>query len=244
MTELVTITPEERKAITEPASTIVTVARNLQVVSAETYEAAAVQLKSVKAAQKALAEKKDTLLKPVNATLKAIRDLFRGPETELETAEGLFKRSMIAYSEEQERIRREEQRKADEAAARERLKREREAREAEEKAAAARAAGNIRQAEKFEKKADTLTDAAAAVVPPVIQREAPRVGGIQERENWYALVTDKSALIKAVAEGKVPEMALEPNQKFLNNQAKAMKKELAYPGVRAAVDKILASGSK
>jgi hypothetical protein len=244
MTELVTITAEDRRAITEPASTIMAAARACKVVNAEGYEQAGDQLKQVKAAQKALEVKKRTLLDPVNATLKAIRNLFAGPELELDTAEGLFKRSMLSYSEEQDRIRREEQRKADEAAERERKRLEKEAAEAEAKAKAAREAGDIRKAEKLEAKADQRTDAAAATVAPIVQRESPRVGGISERENWYCIVTDLKALVQAIAEGKVPISAVEPNMKVLNAQAKSLKRELAWPGVRAAVDKIMAAGSK
>jgi hypothetical protein len=244
VSELIVITPEEQKAIREPASAIVAAARAFKVVSGATYEEAGEQLKCVKAAAKALEDKKRTLLNPVNATLKAIRDLFRGPEEELVTAENLFKRSMLGYSEEQEELRRLEQRKADEAAERDRRRLEKEAREAEERAKAARDAGDIKKAEKLEAKADQRTDAAASVVPAVIQREAPRVGGISERENWTAIVTDMPALIAAVAAGTVPLMAIEPNMKFLNNQAKAMKRAMSYPGVRAVVDKIMAAGSR
>ena len=244
MTELVTITAEDRKEITEPASAIVAAARAFKVTNAVTYEDAADQLKRVKGAQKALDEKKRTLLNPVNATLKAIRDLFRGPEEELTLAENLFKRSMLGWSEEQEELRRAEQRKADERAETERRRLAREALEAEERAAAARAAGDIKKAEKLEAKADNRTDAAAAVVPAVIQREPPRVGGITERENWSALVTDLKALVVAIAAGTVPLSAVEANMKVLNSSAKALKRVLNWPGVRAVVDKIMAAGSR
>jgi vacuolar-type H+-ATPase subunit E/Vma4 len=244
VTELITLSAEERKQITEPASTIVAEARDFKVVGTASYEVAAERLKTVKAAQKALEVKKRTLLDPVNATLRAIRNLFAGPEIELETAEGLFKRSMLAYSDEQDRIRRDEQRKADEAAERERKRLEKEARETEERAKAAREAGDIRKAEKLEAKADARTDAAAAVIAPIVQREAPRVGGISERENWYAVVTDLKLLVEAIAAGKVPVSAVEPNMKVLNAQAKSLKRDLTWPGVRAVVDKIMAAGSK
>lgn len=244
MTELVTITAQDRKEITEPASTIVALARGFGVVSAETFEAAAVHLKDVKAAQERLEDKKRTLLNPVNATLKAIRDLFRAPEEELVLAENLFKRSMLGYSEEQNRIRRDEQRKADERAETERRRLEKEAREAEDRARAAREAGDIKKAEKLEAKADARADAAAAVVPAIIQRESPRVSGISERENWSAVVTDLAALVSAIAAGKVPLSAVEANMKVLNSQAKSLKRELNWPGVRAVVDKIMAAGSR
>ena len=244
MAELITISPEERAEIQKPASNAVQAARAFKVVSADAYEAAARQLKHIKAAQKNLAEKKDSLVRPINQALKAVRDLFRGPEAELDEAENLYKRGMIAFSDEQDRLRREEQRKADEAAERERRRLEKEAREAEERAAAARAAGDIKKAEKLEAKADVRTDAAASVVAPVIQREAPRVGGIQTRENWYAVVVDLKALVDAIAAGTVPVIAVEANMKVLNAQAKSLRKELNWPGVRAAKDNIVAAGSK
>jgi hypothetical protein len=244
MSDLMTITPEERDRITKAASDFLQTARDFRVVSTVTYEGAADLLKGIKAAQHTLAAKKDALVRPINQALKAARDLFRGPEAALEEAENLYKREMVAYSEEQERIRQEEQRKENERAETERRRLEKEAREAEERARAAREAGNIRQAEKLEAKADQKTDAAATVVAPIVQREAPRVGGIATRENWYAVVVDLKALVTAIAAGTVPVSAIEPNMKVLNAQAKSLKKELNWPGVRAAKDNIIAAGSK
>jgi hypothetical protein len=244
MSELVTITAEDRKEITQPALNIVARARDFKVTDGPTYEEAGGRLKEIKAAQKLLEVKKQGILGPALATVKAIRNLFADPESQLEQAENLYKRGMLAYSDEQDRIREEEQRKANEKAERERLRLEKEAREAEERARAAREAGNIRQAEKLEAKADLKTDAAASTVAPIIQREAPRVAGVATRENWSALVIDLKALVDAVAAGAVPLSMVEANMTNLNKMAKALKKELNYPGVRAVVDKVLAAGSK
>jgi tetratricopeptide (TPR) repeat protein len=238
------ISPEERAAIIQPAQHELSEAQTFAIVEARDYEAAGDRLKAIKGAQKLLEEKKRTLLNPVNATLKAIRDLFREPEETLVVAENLYKRAMIGYQQEQEDLRRAEQKKADEAAERERKRLEKEAREIEERAVAARQAGDIRKAEKLEKKADLKTDTAAAVVAPVIQREPPRVSGVATRENWYALVVDFKALVDAVAAGTVPLSALEPSMKVLNAQAKSLRKEFNWPGVRACRDNIMAAGSK
>jgi septal ring factor EnvC (AmiA/AmiB activator) len=244
MTELVTITPEDRKEILAPASAIVAQARAFNVVDAVTYTEAGESLKGIKAAQKNLEEKKKSLLQPVNETLKAIRKLFAAPEAELELAEQLYKRGMLGFSERLEAQRREEQRQADERARKERERLERQAADDRARAEAARAAGDTKRAEKLEQRADVRQDTAATVVAPVIPKDAPRVSGIAERENWYAIVVDFKTLVAAVAAGTVPMTALEPNMKFLNNQAKAMKRDLPYPGVQAAVDKIMAAGSR
>jgi hypothetical protein len=243
MTEL-NITAEERREITAPAQGILSTARNFKITDDPSYRSASDALKAIKGAAKLLAAKKAPLLDPATAVVKAIRALFAGPEQELEEAERLYKRAMLGYQDEQERIRREQQRKLDEAAAAERRKLEEKAAKEREQAEAARAQGRDSRAAELERRADLRTDAAAAVVAPVVQVEAPRVAGVSTRENWSALVLDKSALIKAVAAGTVPELALEPNMKFLNAQAKVMKRELPYPGVKAVVEKVLASSSR
>lgn len=243
MTDLVPITPEERKEIVEPATTIVAHARQFKVKDNLDYGLAGERLKGIKTAQKNLEAKKKSLTDPVNATLRAIRNLFAGPEAELATAEGLYKREMLAYSDRLEAARREEQRQAEERARKERERLERQAADDRAKAEAARAAGDTKKAEKLEQRADVRTDTAATVVAPVIPKDAPRVSGIAERENWYAIVLDLKALVDAVAAGTVPITAIEANMKFLNNQAKAMKRDLPYPGVKAAVDRIMAAGT-
>jgi len=53
------------------------------------------------------------------------------------------------------------------------------------------------------------------------------------RKTWKAKVTSLVLLVKAVAEGIVPIQAIEANQKFLDNQARAMHGVLNYPGVKA-----------
>jgi hypothetical protein len=239
-----TISAKERAEIVEPASALVAAAKAFRVTTVETYSEAGERLKAIKGAAKRLEDKKRTLLNPVNATLKAIRDLFRAPEDELLEAENLYKRELAGYSARLEAERRVAQQAADEAARKERERFERQAAADAAKAAKEREAGNLAKAEALEQRSMLRTDAAASVVAPIVQVEAPRVAGISGRDNWYAVVLDKKALVDAIAAGTVPITAFEPNMKFLNNQAKAMKKDLAYPGVQACKDTVIAAGSR
>jgi hypothetical protein len=235
------VTQAEREEIIGISQPIVTAARALSVNTHAEYAKAGESLKEIKGAMKRLAEKKALVLNPALDTVKRIRDLFRGPEEELALAENLHKRALIAFDDEQEQIRRREQARLDDIARRDRETKEAAAKKLRDDAEAARLAGDEKKAERLETRAEVKQDQAATVVAAVAQTEPPRVSGTSIRENWSAVVTDKAALIAAVAAGVVPEMALEPNSKFLNNQAKAMKRELRYPGVTATVEKIMAS---
>jgi hypothetical protein len=56
------------------------------------------------------------------------------------------------------------------------------------------------------------------------------VAGIAPREVWRARVTDKAALVAAVAAGKAPLALIEINQTALDGMARALKSELVLPG--------------
>lgn len=255
---LVHISAQEEREIKDPASKALAFAKDFKITTAEQYTQAGGWLKEVKRRQKALAEKKQGLLKPLKEAVKAVNELFAGPERELDDAENIYKRELIAFDEAQEAARAEEQRRRDEEARKERERLEREARERDEAAARSREAGRTTVAARQEAKAEELRAAADQTVPVVVQKEQPKVAGLARRENWYAVVTNFEDLILGVAAGimrrrklliaelpaDVPITALQANMTFLNNQAKAMKRELAYPGVKPAVDKVLASGSK
>ena len=60
--------------------------------------------------------------------------------------------------------------------------------------------------------------------------QAPK--GISATTRWEAEVVDTMALVKAVAAKKVPIVALEPNMKFLNQQATSLHELLDFPGVK------------
>jgi hypothetical protein len=72
------------------------------------------------------------------------------------------------------------------------------------------------------------------VAPPVVARipTIPQMKGVGQRNNYRHKVIDFQGLVKAVAAGRVPIQALQPNDTFLNQQARSLKESLDYPGVR------------
>lgn len=250
--------PEVRAAVAEIGDLEV-YAANYAVRTAEEYSAGGEDLKRVKAAQKKLEETRTSITGPLNASLKRVNDFFRAPADRLTGIERIIKSKMVAFADEQERIRREEQRKAEEAARRERERIEAQAREAErkaqEKAAAERraaeeaaAAGRAEEAAKLNAKAaateakaaekvEQLAERSAAVVAPVIQREAPKVAGVASREVWRFEITDPS---------KINAAFLMPDEQKIRKQVAALKGDAASligPGVRIWSERSIASGA-
>lgn len=211
--------PEVRE-LTVEAGQLVALAGGYAVANPEQYVQAGDALKRVKGAKDRLEKLRKSFTQPLDQAKKAIMDFFRAPSDQLDQAESRIKRAMIGYSEEQERIRREEQRKADEKAERERQKL---ARQAEE----ARLAGKTERAE-------TLDLRQAAVVAPIVQREAPKVAGTALREVWKFDITN---------EMDIPRGFLIVDESKIRKVVQAMKGDTNIPGVRVYSEKQLAAGT-
>jgi hypothetical protein len=219
----------EVRAIVDDARTLLAEAETFRVTNADQYIDAATRLKHVKAKQKDLRGLREAITKPMNAALAAVRDLFARPEGALRSAESMLKAAIDEYDMEIERKRLEHQRKLDEDAERQRRRLEQQAE---------RAAGKGQS-----DKAAELNERAAMIVSPIVQHESPKVGGISHRETWHAEITDLRALVRGVADGRVPLAAIEANRTFLNGQARALRAELRYPGVHAVPERSIAAGS-
>lgn len=220
------IEPNAQKDISG-ANLSLELASSFVVDSNEMYKVAGAELKSVKARCNAMDEKRKKFTKPLDSLKKEWMDFFRPAIAALTAAENHYKRKMIAYTNEQERIRQIAQAEADRKA-----RKEREALEA--KAAKAEAANKPERAE-------VLREQAEYVQQPIYNAPVPKVSGVSQRSTWGFELTSKSELIKACASGKVPHQALEINTVFLNQQARALKKELDYPGIKVVEKKGLAS---
>lgn len=238
--ELKIITPDA-VALNKSANSTLIIMRNFTIDSQMMYEQAGSELKGIKGKQKELDEKRKAITKPLDEAKKSVMSLFEEPLRILNEAEAVLKKSMIAYSNEQENLRRIEQAKLDEAARIEaaRLAAEGAQREAQAKAAAE--SGNAEEAERISSEAAALQATSLMTTAPVAAKTLAKVGGISTRTTWKAEVTDLLELVKYVAANPHMIDLLQPNMTAINQIAKATKDNTKIDGVRVYSEQGLAS---
>lgn len=270
MQETVAVSVPDSNALSSSAQRALTSANSLVIDSHEMYQIAGEDLSNIKRRQKDLEEQRTGIVKPLNEAVKRINDMFRAPMDFLTQAEGILKRRMLAYTDEQERKRRVEEAKlraeAERRAAEERARIESQRRADQERLRieheklkreyqVALDAGETAKAEKIDARAegvkevaeirnDTAEQQISMVAPvPVIAHtpEVPIVKGVSSRGVWKAEVTDKLALVKFVAANPQYLNLLEPAIKELGAIAKALKGNAIIDGVRIYEEKILSS---
>lgn len=181
-------------------------------------ESAAAVLRDVKALQKKAEAAQKSLTQPLEHQKKSIIAWFRERITDkLAASERTLKTAIGRYQQEQDRIRREQQRIADEQA---RKERERLAK----RAAAAEAKGQAEKAEQLQEQAQTVV---APVAPP-----PPKVSGISSREVWRFEISDPAA---------VPREYLSIDEKKIGQVVRALKGDTVIAGVRVYCERSLAA---
>lgn len=217
MTRTVSLLPETLDLIQRAAALE---SLSVQIDTADQRVVAADQLAKIKGLFKAIDEKRAEMKRPFDEGSREVQAFFKPRLDALTTTEGAIKRAMIKFDDEQERIARENAAKEAE-----RVRKEQEALVA--KAEKLEARGKSEQAEAVRE------NAAAIVTAPVAVAEPIKTAGTSWRVTYSAKVTDLSALVKAVAEGRVPLNVLAPDQKVLDGMAKALKESFKgmYPGV-------------
>lgn len=202
----------------------------VHITSPETYAMAANGLQLIKGMTKEIKDFFAPLKEKAFAAHRALTAAENDKLAPLVEAERFAKGAMTTWQLEQEAAARVEQRRLEEEARK---------RAEEEKlldAIDAEAAGETEAAERI--LAEPLLAPVVRIAPPV-----PQVSGISMRETWSADVFDLKALVRAVADGKVPMRALVVDTVFLNGQARALKGDLNYPGVRAVSKRSVASSA-
>ena len=147
-------------------------------------------------------------------------------------AEGVLKRSLSAYQDAEQKRQREE-------AAR--IEAEQKAAEEESRLAEAE---ELEKAGEHEAAAQVLDEPIVTAPPPAPAASAPKVKGVSMRETWSAEVVDLLKLVKAVAAGTVPLAAVQANGKVLNEQARSLKAELRWPGIKVHRGTSVAAGGR
>lgn len=198
--------------------------------TAEEAQAAGLYLRAVRQSIRNIKQHYKEVRKPVRDALK---DLTRQEEEKLapfEAAERAVDAPLIAWQvADRQRVEQERQAQLARARAAEEAKRAAEVAQLKEQAASAKGLN------KTLLKAQAKALEAAPVRPTVNEPlpEATKIEGVSLREYWHAEVDDFVALVDAVAKGRVPVSALQPNQEWLDEQADALRMELHYPGVSA-----------
>src|SRR3990172_2936204 len=169
-------------------------------------------------------EQRDSWVRPLNAQVKRVNDLFRRPKEVLEQVINILSRARLAYEAkkqaEADRIRREQE----EAARKEQARLDK---LAADRAARAEAKGDVEKAEEIRQTVPQVPLPIPSVGPIL-----PKVAGIAKQQYWFAEVTDLPALVTAVAAGEGPMEAVLENVAWLKKTASALKTAMQYPGVR------------
>jgi hypothetical protein len=194
-------------------------AKNLVIKTAAGYEQAAELLKSIKASLATIENARERITKPLNVALRETNAQAKVAAAPFLADELAIKRAMIAYSDLQDRLRDEEQRRQNEIARKEQLR-------LQEIADRAAAKGQEGKAEAFQERAQS-------VVAPIAQQAAPKVGGISIPKVWTFEITD---------EALIPREYLEVNETKIRKVVTALKKDTVIPGVRVYEVKRIAAG--
>ena len=194
-------TPEEVKVVQAETVQLQTRIEELQVVDQESFDRANGLLKEAKAKIKTIEDKLDPIKKKAYAAYKDVMDLIKELTDPLKKIQTILKGKIGPYLQEQEQKRQEAIEKARKEAEEKRLK---DAEVLEEQ-------GLTEEADKLVEKRTRIN---TSEVAPKIDK-----GGTFTTTRWHAEVTDKAALIEAVATGRTDSEVLLPNMPHLNKLA-------------------------
>lgn len=218
-------------------------ARGLSIVDAESCVNASHLLKSVKLLRSEIqawfephVEAAMETKRRAEVARKALVDEKDRMEAPLVNAETTIKRALLAWENEQERLRQEQER-----ALQAEAQRRAEAATLEAAAAlelAANASGDAGMLEEAHSILDSPTEAPVVSVKTFM----PKVQGVTYRDQWKAHPdVDVKALAAAVASGHAPVTFLQPNMTAINQFARATQGNQSVPGVRMFNDRQIAA---
>lgn len=211
------------------AGSAVEYAKAITIDSQETYDFANEQLGVVKTRWKELDAARKTIVNPINAAKDAVQALFNPVLDDLASAEGLYKRGMLNYQQEQERVRKAEQAALDEDARKVREKLEKDAEKAEAKG--------------HTEKAAVLAQTAAVISAPIATSTYVAGKGLSTKKIWKAAVIDKAAFIKSVAANPMFHYLVDAEKGYqggLDKLARAMEGNVPLDGVKCEEEETLA----
>jgi len=220
MEPVIDVTPEAQEMVNK-TETMAAEFSNMEITCQEDYSRAGESLKTIKGAAERIDTMRKSMTKPLDDSKKRIMDFFRRPLEILENAEKSLKRSMLVYQNEQDKKRREEE-------ARIAAQQKAEAEKLEKRAEKAAASGKTDKAEELRAQAQQKASFAPVLAPTV---EA--VAGINTKTVWKCRIVNTDL---------IPREYMMPNDKMLNDIARATKGTLKIPGIEFYGEQIIAAG--
>lgn len=223
----------EVQKIRKEVEPVVQQAADLVVGDRASYEWAAGFLKTIKAAEKRVQIFFGPMKKKAHEAWKEVTAGEKQVMAPLTEAERAVKKKMLVYSEEEERVRRQEQARL-QAEADEKARRERERKEKE--------AARLKTPELKEQR---LAEAAAIEAPAVeVASTVPDVAGQSVRKTWKAKIVDPCKAVGAVVAFPDWQAYIKLNEGEFNRFAARTKGKVPLAGVEFYEEATLASGAK
>jgi len=217
--------PEDVQGLVKQAEGEIVLAHHFTVVSNNGYVEAGEILKRIKGRYQEIETKRKEMTLPLDEAKRKIMDFFRQPLEQLSSAERQIKGAMGAFTQEQERIRREEEQRIQALA---RAEQDRLDKLAMDQIAQAQKEGDTEKAAK-------ILDAVVQVAVPIVQFERPKVQGIKTVTRW------KHRIINGTL---IPREYLIPNDKLLADIAVSTKGAMKIPGVEFYSESMVTSTAR
>jgi hypothetical protein len=218
---LVSLTvPMPAPGMSEGAQALLAQAEALKVVTADDYALAGAGLLALNTRARELEAQRKELKGPIDLAAARVQALFNPPLQVLASAKAIINKKMGMWAQQQDTLRRDEQRRADEKARKEQDRLNEQARRAVE-------SGKVEKAVQLEQRA-------SAVVAPTVSREPPKIAGVSLRESWNFEITNPALL---------PREYLMADETRIRGVVKSMKADCVIPGVRVWCDMVPASGA-
>lgn len=198
---------------TERAEVVLTTATSLVISTPDDFESAASFRSEIRSQLKELDAKEKEITRPLNETLRRVRDLFRPAKEKREAAVTAIDNGLRGYQRAIEAQQREEARLAEQA------RRKQIEQEAIDRAAELEADGDVDRAQRVMESAFVPETAP----PPVeISTATAKAQGLATRRTWKWRVTDPTA---------IPRAYMMVNEKMLDAKARTEKGNAQVPGI-------------
>lgn len=202
----------------------------LDIVDEETQGQVGDLVKMMNHRRKKLEDKRISLVQPLNGVVSEINALFKPPRDRIDEIIGIAKKKMNTFAKAQVAL-------AEEAAKQKREEAERERKEAADLAEALRKkAGQEAEpiAQVVVEEAEKKVEKAAAPAKVAVTRG--RESSVAVSKTWKGKVVDMMALVKGVAEGRLPLNILEPNMAAIQGLARQTERAQVVDGIEIWLD--------